>query len=49
MSSENSDEGNHPSGKRHFYIDSILHRKKLDQPNKIEEGKHIYIKLLVFQ
>ena len=39
MSGENADEEIRPSGKRQFYIDSILHRKKLDPPNKTAEGK----------
>ena len=41
MSGENEDEEIQPSGKRQFYIDSILHRKKLDSPNRSADGKFL--------
>jgi len=38
MSGENCDDRIEDSGKRQFYIDSILHRKKLEPPNTEIEG-----------
>ena len=38
MSGENCDERLEDTGKRQFYIDSILHRKKLEPPNTEIEG-----------
>ena len=44
MSGENCDERMEDSGKRQFYIDSILHRKKLEPPNTEIEGNIKFIK-----
>ena len=47
MSDENCDGGNDSSnGKRRFYIDSILHRKKCDPPYKAAEGGYLLFFLL---
>ena len=43
MSSENCDDRVEDSGKRQFYIDSILHRKKLEPPNTEIEGNTKFI------
>ena len=49
MSDENCDGGNDSSnGKRRFYIDSILHRKKCDPPYKAAEGGYLLFFLLSF-
>ena len=44
MSGENYDERMEDSGKRQFYIDSILHRKKLEPPNTDIEGNTQFTK-----
>ena len=44
MSGENCDERLEDTGKRQFYIDSILHRKKLEPPNTEIEGNTKLIK-----
>ena len=44
MSGENCDDRIEDSGKRQFYIDSILHRKKLEPPNTEIEGNTKFIK-----
>ena len=44
MSGQNCDERLEDTGKRQFYIDSILHRKKLEPPNTEIEGNTKLIK-----